>query len=152
MSLLSTQKTDVFTSPGTYALSVWRETRWYWILPQTLIVICFFSQSIECISLDFTRNVDVATFYQYLPSFFPQRDLCILHGACGNELITTISFHQIVLCLNMPKINYSGSDSRCLNQYWLLGLIELNCPFAFSTSSFYRPPAEGYTGLTDSRS
>lgn len=25
-------------------------------------------------------------------------------------------FHQVVLCLNVPKINYSASDSQSLNQ------------------------------------
>lgn len=34
--------------------------------------------------------------------------------------------HQIVLCLNVPKINYSESDSRNLNPHWLLSCVELN--------------------------
>lgn len=40
----------------------------------------------------------------YLSYFVPQGDLCILYSAHGIQfIITRISFHQIVICLNMPK-------------------------------------------------
>lgn len=35
--------------------------------------------------------------------------------------------HKIVLCLNMPEINYSRSDSWRVNQCWLLSPGEQNC-------------------------
>lgn len=122
----------------------------YWILLQTLIIICFVSPSIQPIFLDVTKSFDVAVSYLYLAFFVLL--LCIIHCTCENDLIIIITFHQIVLCLNMPKINYSGSDSRSLNQYWLLGLIDLNHLLAFSRSSLFRPPADSYTWLSDSKS
>lgn len=34
------------------------------------------------------------------------------------------NFHQTLLCLKMPKINYLGTDSQSLNQCWLLSHVE----------------------------
>lgn len=36
----------------------------------------------------------------------------------------TENFHHLVLCLNMPQINHSGSDSGSLNQHPLLSPLE----------------------------
>lgn len=36
------------------------------------------------------------------------------------------SFHQIMLCLNMPRINHPGSDSQSLKQRQLFSCVELN--------------------------
>jgi hypothetical protein len=46
------------------------------------------------------------------------------------------SFHQIVLCLNMPKRNNSGPDSWSLNLHWLLSHVVQNYLLASHGSSF----------------
>lgn len=53
-------------------------------------------------------------------------------------------FLQIVLCLSMTQINYSESESWCLNRHWLLSLVDFNCLLALP-----RPYSAGGSGPRD---
>lgn len=64
----------------------------------------------------------------YLAYFVPQGDLCVLYCMYGIDYYQE-SFHQIVLCLNMSKMNYSVHLNWSLNQRRLLSHIELNLNF-----------------------
>lgn len=94
--------------------------------PKTLTVSLFFSVYRTQFA-EFTKSFNVVTSNLYLAYFIPQRDSCILCCARRMELIIAgISFHQIVLCLTIPIINNSGSDSWRLNQHQILIRVELN--------------------------
>ena len=53
----------------------------------------------------------------------------------GLSSLSIGNFFQIVLCLNMMKINYPVSDSQSLNQYRLLNLVEMNLLLASPEST-----------------
>lgn len=93
--------------------------------PQTLIISLFFSVNIEPIFIErhmyFTQSCNRVLSDLYLAYFVPQGDFWELSCAHGIELMITMRvFHQIVLCLNTPKIIHLGSDSGSLNQHWLV--------------------------------
>lgn len=87
--------------------------------PDPSHVAVFLSQSTELMK----PMKDVTHTLQRV-SIKPCLELCC---APGNGLIITRRiFHQLVLGLNAPKINYSGSDFRSFNQLQLLSHDELN--------------------------
>lgn len=66
-----------------------------------------------------SQSFEIATSDLYLAYFIPQGDLWMLYCAHGTELTDHQEhFHQIELCLTIPDIKYS--DSQSLNQYQLL--------------------------------
>lgn len=61
----------------------------------------------------FTQSCNRVMSNLYLAYFVPQGDFWELSCARGIELmITRRVFHQIVLCLNTPKINHWGQTPR----------------------------------------
>jgi hypothetical protein len=57
--------------------------------------------------MDFTQSCNIVVSNLYLAYFIPQGDFWELYYAHGIELIITRRvFCQIVLCLNVPKINH----------------------------------------------
>lgn len=64
----------------------------------------FLGQSKKNYHYELYKGFDVVMSDLYLAYFVPQRDLWML--CCEYKLIITrISFHQILLYLNMPQIN-----------------------------------------------
>jgi hypothetical protein len=53
---------------------------------------------------------------------YPCLQLCCTHGIELN--LSQGDVCQVVLCLKLPKINYLGSDSPCLNQHLPLSPLE----------------------------
>lgn len=97
----------------TFALSVWLETTRDLPLDPYQGPV-FFSQSTEPIFMEGvtgTQSFNAGMSDLYLAFFISQGDLCKLY--CAHRIEFIINYvHQTVLCLNMPKINDSGSDSR----------------------------------------
>lgn len=98
-----------------------------WILLQILIVNSFFSISHKQIGFfqPNSRNTLYGLYKEFLYSYmwFVFSLMCSSRKFMYALLYTRDwvnhhqnNFHQIVLCLNAPKINHSGSDSQSLNQ------------------------------------
>ena len=95
-----------------------------WIFLQTLIMSLFF---LVCRTHPYGRyhmylqRVDVAMSHLYLAYLLYTWDWVNYHQK---------TFHQLAICLSVPKINLSGSSSWSLNQHWLVRHIEPKCLLA----------------------
>lgn len=129
------------------------ETFWHWTLPPldpckpvflsqaiepTLMegVLLYFNKEFQCIHLP--------PFFSLL--CFSKRFMNAL--LCSQDWVDyqQNSFHSIVLCLNMPKTNYSESDSKSLNQQWLLSHAERDfLPMDHLPAGSWRPETPLFT-------
>lgn len=100
-----------------------------WIFPWS------FSCSCNCVV---PISVEGVTYSQSLESIFMEDITCTLQRVsmyllfelyCTYRNMLSIrrkKFHQIMMCVKIPTINYSGLDSWRLNQYGLLSNTEPN--------------------------
>lgn len=102
---------DIINSPVTFALTVWPRT--YWILLLTLIM-----------SMPIHRTHLYGNCHMSLKKNFNVVMSEVLFCAWDWVSHHQKKFHQIVLCSNMPKINYLELDSWSVNQQWLLSHVD----------------------------
>lgn len=108
--------------------------------PPDLILSLFFSMyrtyhSGKCF-LYFTRSFNVAMSNHCLDYFVLKEMYVCFPVHARLRYRQKKKFQQLMLCLNMPKINHFGSGSWSLNQHWLLTHVEPVCLPASLGSSF----------------
>ena len=69
---------------------------------------------------------DAYTLQRVLFYYISLKGICV----CSVVHMNWVNYHQeslqqIMLCLNMPKLNHSGSASWSVNQHWLISCVEL---------------------------